>query len=115
VEDQRHSNKEERDKDPLEHSNCMDSKSSNLLFLMRTVSMTICNLFHADGAIPVGSMCKPIQVKLNSSQAQTELTVSVSTMEQRCENLTEVLIVLTSTRIVVSKHHMVDSLILQSK
>lgn len=36
------------------------------------------NLFHADGLIPVGNTFSVTQQKLNSSAAQTELTLSAS-------------------------------------
>ena len=84
---------------------------------MKMGSMTICNLYHADGATPVGNMSKLIQLKLNSSQAQIESTPSdLIKIPKRGELAKALIELMDSTQTKVgSKLHMAVSSILPSK
>ena len=117
VDDQRLKSKEDKDRDQLVLCNSIVSTSSDKVSQMKMVSMTICNLFRADGATPVGNTSKLIQLRLNFSIVQIELTVSDTIIMERRENSIEVLIAptATTTKTLDFKHPMVDSSIHRSK
>ena len=116
MEDIKHNNKEDNVKDLVEHSYCMVLQNSNQADLMKTVLMTICNLFHADGATPVGNMFKLTQPRLNFLIVLTEWTALVL-ITQKWRDLIEATTetICSTLKIMVSKHPMAVSSTLQSK
>ena len=117
VDDQRLKSKEDKDRDQLELCSCTVIKNSNKEHQTKMASMTICNLFLADGATLDGNMSKLILPRLNFSRVQIELTVSDTTIISRWENLIEASIepTATTTKTPDFKLPMGDSLTRKSK